>query len=487
MARNLPRGLDRRQFLGGIAASVSAAILAACGGSDSGTGAATAPKPTSGAASTTAPAPATMATTAPAPATTGAAMATSAPAQAAGGKKKTVLFWGRQQFLPESNDYLTESVKLAGMKGGFDTKVELFSNDEHAQKEVVAMESGIVPDITYTYSPALWNQNGYAMDVQPLYDDIGKTGGGWIDLADGNSKADGKRIAVPMNSEPWFLHLRRDVFEDAGYKMPLTSWDQMMEAFKKVNKPDKNFYAFDGQFTEADFDGNCLQFMWAFGGKVFDKEGNPTINTPQNLAGLTAYADMFKNKLVPPSVVQQGSSGNNEAWLSRQTAAVSNPGSIVLAMRKDDKDLLSKTYLQAYPSQANPGKYVQTGGSATLVINKKSQAIDESMQIAKMIMSPERYPTQLEKAGSYWFSIMKTYTTIPFFTNDIYNKQVSENIVPWMLPGFADGGQSPIYSDITISANKDMLQAVSVGGKTPQEALKGWADAADKAKAKFKK
>jgi len=486
MARSLSHILDRRQFLAGIAASVSTAILAACGGAGDSTGATTAPQTTSGAVGTKAPVPAT---TGAAVATTGAAVAaTSAPAQAAGGKKKTILFWGRQQFLPESNDYLTESVKLAGMKGGFDTKVELFSNDEHAQKEVVAMESGIVPDITYTYSPALWNQNGYAMDVQPLYDDIGKTGGGWIDLADGNSKAaDGKRIAVPMNSEPWFLHLRRDVFEDAGFKMPLATWDQMMEAFKKVNKPDKNFYAFDGQFTEADFDGNCLQFMWAFGGKVFDKEGNPTINTPQNLAGLTAYADMFKNKLVPPSVVQQGSSGNNEAWLSGQTAAVSNPGSIVLAMRKDNKDLLAKTYLQAFPSQANPGKYVQTGGSATLVINKKGQNIDESMQVAKMIMSPERYPTQLEKAGSYWFSIMKTYATIPFFTADPYNKQVTENIVPWMLPGFADGGQSPIYSDITISANKDMLQAVSVGGKSPQEALKGWADAADKAKAKFKK
>src|SRR5712675_1020281 len=89
-----------------------------------------------------------------------------AGAAAASGARKSVLFWGRQQFLPDSNDYLTESVKLAGQKGGFDVSVQLFSNDEHPQKEVVAMESGVVPDITYTYAPALWNQNGYAMDVQ---------------------------------------------------------------------------------------------------------------------------------------------------------------------------------------------------------------------------------------------------------------------------------------------------------------------------------
>ena len=128
-----------------------------------------------------------------------------------------------------------------------------------------------------------------------------------------------------------------------------------MDAFQKVNKPADNFYAFDGQMTEADWGGNGLQFMWAFGGRLFDKEGQPTINTPQNIAGVKAYTDLFKNKLMPPGVVSQKAAGNNEAWLSGQTAAVSNPGSIVLAMRKDNKDLLTNTYLQAFPSQVKPG------------------------------------------------------------------------------------------------------------------------------------
>src|SRR5258708_34992971 len=135
--------VSRRTFLVGVAGTVALTLLTACGGSQ-------APAPASGAA-------------------------TAAPA-AASGARKQVLFWGRQQFLPDSNDYLTESVKLAGQKGGFDVSVQLFSNDEHPQKEVVAMESGVVPDITYTYAPALWDQNGYAMDVQALYDESGKTG-----------------------------------------------------------------------------------------------------------------------------------------------------------------------------------------------------------------------------------------------------------------------------------------------------------------------
>jgi ABC-type glycerol-3-phosphate transport system substrate-binding protein len=439
-------------FLAGACGTVAVTLLAACGGP---------PNPPVGGA-------------------------TAAPA-AASGARKQVLFWGRQQFLPDSNDYLTESVKLAGQKGGFDVSVQLFSNDEHAQKEVVAMESGVVPDITYTYAPALWDQNGYAMDMQALYDEIGKTGGGWLPLADGSSKtAAGKRIAVPMNNEPWFLHLRKDKFAEVGVTLPLKTWDEMMSAFQKVNKPAENFYAFDGQMTEADWVGNCLQFMWSFGGRLFDKEGTPTINTPQNIAGVKAYTDLFKNKMMPPGVVSQLAAGNNEAWLSGQTAAVSNPGSIVLAMRTDNKELLANTYLQAFPVQVKPGTFVEAAGSANLVINKKSKVIDEAMQVARQILAPDRYPTQLEKAGSYWFPIMKNYLTLPFFTQDEWNKEVAENIVPWTLNSSADTGLTPIYDDIAISATKDMLQAIVVQGRSVEEGVKILADAAAAAKAKFK-
>src|SRR5579864_4973371 len=186
--------VSRRSFLLGAAGVVGITLLSACSGPQ-------APAANSGAAATTAPA-------------------------AGSTTRKQLLFWGREQFLPDSNDYLTESVKLAGQKGGFDVSVQLFSNDEHPQKEVVAMESGVVPDITYTYAPALWNQNGYAMDVQALYDEIGTAGGGWLDLADGSSRtAAGKRIAIPMNNEPWFVHLRKDKFAEVGVTLPMRNFE----------------------------------------------------------------------------------------------------------------------------------------------------------------------------------------------------------------------------------------------------------------------
>ncbi len=452
-----PRRVSRRVFLGGLTAGAATALLAACGTSGEG-------------------APATPAAGGGAP--------TSAPG---GARRKDLVFWGRQQFLQESNEWLTQSVRLAAERGGFNVKVELFSNDEHGQKEVVAMESGVVPDITYTYAGALWHQNGYALEVPGLYDEIGRTGGGWIEFAEISSRADGKRIGIPVNNEPWSLHLRRELFEAAGARLPFKTWEEMIAAFKKVNDPSKNFFAYGGQMTNADAGGNVLPIMQAHGGRLYDKDGNPTINTPQNLAGVTAYTNLYKEKMMPPGVIQWQASGNNEAWASKQVAAVSNTGSTILAMRKSDQDLLGKTYFQAFPPAANGDKPVQAADGALLIINKKGPNTEEAMQIARMIMSPERYPTNLEKAGSYWFSVLKTYQTIPFFTNDEWNKQLAENVVPYTIPGYAEGGRNPIHDDIGVDSWNQMLQAIALQGKSPQEGLKILADNADKAKAKFKR
>jgi ABC-type glycerol-3-phosphate transport system substrate-binding protein len=189
---------------------------------------------------------------------------------------------------------------------------------------------------------------------------------------------------------------------------------------------------------------------------------------------------------MPPGVVAQTPAGNNEAWLAGQAAAISNNGSIVVAMRTDNKALLANTYLQAFPSQVKPASFGQTAVTSALILNQKSQVLDEAMQIARLIVSPERYPAQLEKAGSTWFPIMKSYLELPFFTQDTWNKEVTQNIVPWTLPATADTGLTPIYDDIVLASTNDMLQAIVVEGKSVEDGLKIMANAAAAAKIKFK-
>ncbi len=462
--------MQRRSFLLGLGVTASAALLSAC----TGTVAAPGQKPAESKPAETKPA-------AGAPA--GAPAAQQAPAQGST-TKKVITFWGRQQFLPESNAWLTESVKMAAAESGFDVKIDMFSNDDHVQKEVVAMEAKQVPDVTMTTSAALWYQNGFSLEVQDVYDEMGKAGGGWFDAPEKFSLMNGKRIGVPLNVEPWLLHLRKDIFAEAGVTIPFKTWDEMVEGFKKVTKGP--MYGFGGQIANADFGGNLLCAMMAHGGRWFDKESKQTLNTPQNIAGFKAYTDLFTtHKVMPPGVLQWDASGNNKAWLSGQVASISNTGSTVLSMRKDDKTMLGNSMFTAWPgSGGNPP--VTTADGFMLVINKGPN-VEESKRIVAKILSKERYPGNLEAAGSYWFSVLKAHANIDFFTKDEWNKQIQQDIIPHAIAPFSDGGRNPVFDDLGVAAVGEALQMVGANGKSAEEAVKYLETKAKEGEAKFKK
>src|SRR5262245_10987919 len=149
--------MQRRAFLLALGVYASAALLIACTGTVQAPGQKPAAPPADSKPAETKPAAAQPASD--------AKPAAQAPAQSSTGTKKTVTFWGRTQFLPESNAWLTESVKMAAAESGFDVKIDMFSNDDHVQKEVVAMEAKQVPDVTMTTSAALFYQNGFSIEI----------------------------------------------------------------------------------------------------------------------------------------------------------------------------------------------------------------------------------------------------------------------------------------------------------------------------------
>jgi len=464
--------MQRRAFLLGLGLSASAALLSACTGTVQAPG----QKPA-------APADSKPAESKPAAAQPAGQPAAQTPAQGSG-TKKVVTFWGRTQFLPESNAWIAESVRMAAAESGFDVKIDMFSNDDHLQKEVVAMEAKQVPDVTMTTSAALWYQNGFSIEVADVYDEVGKAGGGWFEAPEKFSLMNGKRIGVPLNVEPWLLHLRKDVFAEAGLTVPFKSWDEMIDGFKKVTKGP--MYGFGGQMSNPDAGGNVLCAMLAHGGRLFDKESKPAIDTPKNVAGFKAYTDMYTtHKVMPPGVLQWDASGNNKAWLSGQVAAISNTGSTVLSMRKDDQNMLKNSVFTPWPgAQGNPP--VTTADGFMLVINKGPN-VEESKRIIAKILSKERYPGNLEAAGSYWFSALKTHAEIDFFTKDEWNKQIQQEVIPHALAPFSDGGRNPILDDLGVAAWGDALQMVGAQGKSPEEAVKYLAQKAKEAEEKFTK
>ncbi|MEZ4664316.1 MAG: extracellular solute-binding protein [Caldilineaceae bacterium] len=401
----------------------------------------------------------------------------SAPEAAGGsdapaGETPEVVMWARKQFLPESNDWLMESAQMAGEANGFTVRVDWLTNDDATQKQFAAAEAGTLPDLNSTLLVAFFKRIGVAMEVSDIFNEVGEGGGGFYDAPTQKVTIDGEIYAVPLNAEPWFIHYRKSIFEAKGLNPPFDSLEELRAALEAVNDPGNGLWAYGGQMANADFEGNTLCSIHAHGGQVFDENNNVIVNSPEALAGITYYTNLYKDGLVPPGATGWDAAGNNQAYLSGQVACISNTGSVVLAMRNDNQEMLDDTVIGPWPKGGENGRPSTVVGSFGLLIHKETEYVEQCKDIIRNILSPERYPGNLEAAGSYWFSALKAYDSIPFFTEDPWNRMIQQDVIPHGRAAEYASGPNSIYDELAnAQAFGTMIEHIVVDGMEPQAAL----------------
>ncbi len=87
---------------------------------------------------------------------------------------------------------------------------------------------------------------------------------------------------------------------EVGYGRPDT-WDEVLDAAKKVTKPEKSQYGFVAGFERlAKVAALWFQLFWADGGEIFDKNMVPQLNTKSGVDALSTLLELIKYG--PPGV-----------------------------------------------------------------------------------------------------------------------------------------------------------------------------------------
>ena len=393
----------------------------------------------------------TAAAAAPAPAPTAAPAAAKAPAAQS---KPKLSAWIPKHFIPEEVSYMTESLTLAGTKGGFDVEVESYPMTELNQKYSVAIEAKTVPDVSVAVDVPRYVAMDLLADVSDIFKEVGDAGGGWFDPVIRYLTVNGKQYGVHVEIEPNIGYYRKDLIEKAGFKLPIKSLDEFVEVCKALTKPADNIWGFGQSYgTVGDSNGGFYPFLWAFGGRVLDEKNEVVLDSDITAQALQFYTDLYtKHKIVPPGATGWDDTGNNKAWLSSQAAIIYNSGSIVKTMRDENKDLLEKTTLGAMPAgpsgpQANVGSMV----NGSTVVFKASKYQDQGRQMIKSVVSEERYMGNLKAAGGMFFPSRKKYANDPFYTDDRWNKETAA-VLPVAKEPFFAGTPSPWYGEFDAQA-----------------------------------
>lgn len=315
--------------------------------------------------------------------------ALSAPALVKGSK---LTFWGGLIFSDKANKLLADTVRKWGADNGIQAEVVMINQNETVQKVSAAIASNTMPDALDMGLDLLLllSKQGQFLPVDDIFEAVGKAQGGWYPAAeratDTRMLTGGVRTGLPFGISGNLLLRRHDLLSKAGFAKPPATWDELVRHCVAVNKPP--FHALGFALSNVGDGNTMIGVMQSFGGRIADDSGTTAaIKSDDTRAFLRWVKDAWDKKLFPPGVTTWDGAGDNNAYLSGQTAFIANTGSVGIAARTQDPELFRDTLYSALP--AGPKRAVSPTSPNVRAIHKSSKNPDAARALLEHLAQPE--------------------------------------------------------------------------------------------------
>jgi len=520
--------MTRRGFLGGVAASAAAAILAACGGSTAtdtpAAKAATGAAPTAGAAPTTAAGAAATAPTGSAaaaatkPAASVATGATTAPSGTAAGastpaasgsttaasgaikpipppasgafKGQTISTLARQEYFKGTEQAYDQAVAAFSQLTGatIDNTHQNVDTGDTVTKQDAAVKSGNAPVLFYGagYAPQ-WYQFGDLLDVTDVVNQLQDAYGPVEDSFKTELFVDGKWIGIPYSTQANGLFVRKDWLAEKGIKTEdLKTFENMRDIALQISDPGKGRYGW-GMTTNRSGDGNYQveSILWAYGGAINSNDGlKVTFNSPETVAAISFLADIHLNpkykNMLPPGVEGWTDPSNNEAWLAGTLGITQNGYTLYAQSKAQNNPVYDKTAV--LPGVIGPGtdQIIAVPGSFYFTLFKNGKNPEIAKEMVKYLIAPQSFLTVSKPSnGLNMPAYKKVWDADPFYTSGDPSFAALRQLIEAKLPiksktGFAfpqpiTPGYSAVKSQYVLS---DMMGDIIQKGTKVPDAVK---------------
>ncbi len=231
------------------------------------------------------------------------AQATETPAETASGDKTVITYWNG--FTGTDGEVMQKIIDDYNASNDLNVEVQMerVSWDTLYQQLVTSLPVGEGPDITAFATERIggYAESGAIVPINDIYSD-GKVDSSKIPAVfNENLQYNGNYYGVPVNIASLVLYYNKDIFDEAGIEYPSNdwTWDDLENAALALTKDinGEHQYGF-GMATN-----NTIQMwpimIWAGGGD-FIKDGKSVFNSAENVATITRWADLIRNKKIGP-------------------------------------------------------------------------------------------------------------------------------------------------------------------------------------------
>jgi multiple sugar transport system substrate-binding protein len=293
--------------------------------------------------------------------------------------------------------------------------------------------------------------------LQPLKDKMALDTSGMLKPTVDSGTYKGTLYAAPQTSDGGILYYRKDLVPT-----PPATWDEMMGmcSIAKAN----NIGCYAGQFSK--YEGltvNASEAINSSGGSVLDKDGKPSLNTPDSKAGLENLAKAYADGNIPKEAITYKEEESRQAFQDGKLLFLRNwPYVYNLATTEGSSKVKDVLGMTALPGKDGPGASSLGGHNLAVSVYSKNKAT--ALDFLKFMTSEETekfYATQGSLApvlGSL-YEDKELVAKLPYLP---VLKTSIENAVPRPV--------TPFYPAVTKAIQENAYSAIK-GEKTVETAL----------------
>lgn len=375
-------------------------------------------------------------------------------------------------FIPGASDEVSQKT-LPGFIADFEAKnpdikvkVEGVGWDEAFQKLSTDFIAGRAADVVYigTRNVAEFSMMGAIRPVDGLVD--AATLGRIPETLREAAQFNGKQMAVPMAFSTQALYYRTDLIP-----APPKTWDELVATAKAVMEKNPGLYGYaTSAAAHVTLVSQFLNFVYQNGGEAFDSSGETKINSPEAVAALQFYVDLFQKDKVVPNPLELNREQHPPLFAQGKIAMmVSGPwGKSIMGLDPDNK---TAPYAVAPLPCGKECKGEQVSDS--LAISAKSEHPEAAGKFVAYLLQPEIHAKWDDQRG-----------LVPLLAEeeqmDTFKTPFWQTFIAMKANGFAQPtprAWQP-FEKILVEA----VQSAILGKATPQEALDAAAEKIRKAR-----
>ncbi|MDQ3657957.1 MAG: sugar ABC transporter substrate-binding protein [Chloroflexota bacterium] len=399
---------------------------------------------------------------------------TVAPAEGAVRLEYWDMNWGSDIFMAQLQDNVTE-FNLAHPE--IHVTFQQLAWGDYTQKFLAAVQAGTPPDVGGGDSGIPFNMAAQdeALDISDLFAEW-EADGTFDNMKPwGYEKWNFRGInpGITWQFDTRGIYYRKDLLEAAGLAVP-TTWEEWRTALEALHRPDEGVMALavPGKQGSYDTDQFYMTLVFQAGGGLADAEGNPTFDTPEQLAALEFEKDLVDN-FAAPGTASWTFTEVMRAFEQEQAAMAFGGGWFIEDIKVNAPDLFDRVGL--LPPLIGPG-----GPDAQFVVSfanpwmiyKQTEHPEEAKTFLKWMMLPENLSKLYSsEPGGKWPVYESLLDTPVYQENELIAtmaQQTIENGVDYWYPNTA---AAVGIASIGTAISDLIVNPVITGNRSPKEAL----------------